>query len=757
MAVKDNVDLICSIGELAGLFEKSTGLPNFLQRVVNLIAYHMRAAVCSVYLYDEEKRELVLSANQGLNAEHIGKTRLALGEGITGKALEELRTIREADARQNPNFKLIAGLDEERFRAFLAVPIVRGLSRVGVIVTQDPVPDYFTENDEKALRAIAAQLASTIENAKLLMALHREDGGATLKPEAAPGDKAAGFFRGARASGGIVCGPATVMGHLDLAALAESGAAQPVRTRADFERAVAETERQLEDLQRSMEERMADVASLIFNAHLLILQDDSFSGEMLRLIDAGRPPVEAVASVVEHYVHLFERSPNAMLREKVHDVRDLGHRLLHNLLHGETEAVDYSGQIVICQALMPSDIVKLVAQHAAGLVVTGGGVTSHAAILARSLELPMIVVQDPALLRIPEGTPVLLDADQGNLFAKPNDEVRRSFQALLDAARQAEHAEKTVRPETRTTDGARVVLLANINLLSDLPVARRLKAEGVGLYRSEMPFIVRNDFPSEEEQYRIYRKIVDEMNGLRVTFRTLDIGGDKMLSYFPRASEANPFLGLRAIRFSLRHRDIFGRQLRALLRAGADANVSIMFPLISSVDDFVEARDVLRECSAQLAAAGVPHNPQPRVGLMLELPSAVELAEDLAREADFICIGTNDLVQYTLAVDRTNAEIASLYVPYHPAVLRSLKRVADATAAAGKALSICGEIASDLRLLPFLLGIGIRTLSLDSRQIPGVQQRIREIDLAKAVEESGALLAMNRIRDIEAYLQEKKA
>lgn len=746
---KDNVDLICSIGELAGLFEKTTGLTDFLQRVVSTIAYHMRAAVCSVYLYDEDSRELVLSANQGLNPALIGKARLRLGEGITGKALEELRAIREANAQGNPNFKWINGLDDERFKAFLAVPIVRGLARVGVLVVQDPVPEYFTENDEKALRAIAAQLGSTIENARLLLTLRGAGRSEKAPPE---GGQPPQLVKGVRGAGGVACGTSTVIGHLGRSLDTSEEHPGTQTTRADFERALRQTEDQLEALQKRMDERMADVASLIFSAHLLILKDEQFSGEMTRRMDRGATPAAAIRDVVQDYVRLFENSQNAMLKEKVHDVRDLGHRLLHNLFGHKADAADYTEQIVICSSLLPSDIVKLSAQGARGLVLTGGGITSHAAILARSLELPMILVQEVRILGIPEGTPLILDADQGNLFVRPSEDVQRNYRALLAASRDAEGLAGAVRDMTETSDGVRVRLMANINLLSDLKVARRLKAEGVGLYRSEMPFIVRSDFPSEEEQCRIYRRIVEEMDGLEITFRTLDIGGDKMLSYFPRASEANPFLGLRALRFSLRHRDVFCQQLRALLRAGAGADIRIMFPLVSSVDDFVEARDVLRACSEQLSTAGVEHNAAPKIGFMLELPSAVELAADLAREADFVCIGTNDLVQYTLAVDRTNEAIANLYVPYHPAVLRALKRVTEAVNAVGKPVSICGEMASDARLTPFLLGIGIRTFSLDARGIPLLQRRIQGLRMTDAEAQAGAMLGMNRIRDIEALL-----
>ena len=745
---KDNIDLICDIGELAGLFERTHSLVDFLQKVVSTVAYHMKAAVCSVYLFDEPSRELVLSATQGLNPSLVGKVRLKLDEGIVGQSLAELRSVREANGTQNPHFKLIPGLNEEKYNAFMAAPLVRGLTRVGVITVQDPVPNYFTENDEKALRAIAAQLASTIQNVNLLMSLQDKSfPSAEAEPKTEQERK---YIHGIAASSGFAYGRATIMGHLDIHEFANSSA---VHTLADFHRALAETQKQLEDLQKLLAERMADVASLIFDTHLLMLKDLEFSGRMQKSIEAGVAPSEAIISVINHYVSRFDASENPMLKDKTQDIKDLGRRILHNLFEKNMGTADYEGRVVISNNLLPSDIVKLVVQHAAGLVIVGGGIVSHGTILARSLHLPMTIVRDRQILSVPENTMILMDADQGNVFITPTPEIVSTFESLREARHRAEELDSKVQPTTMTRDGQRVRLLANINLLSDLDVAQRLKAEGIGLYRSEFPFIIRNDFPSEEEQYRIYRTLLEKMPGKDVVFRTLDIGGDKMLSYFQNVNEANPFLGLRALRFSLRHRDIFFQQLRAFLRAGDGRRIRIMFPLVSSIDDFVQVKTIVGECAAALQAEHISSCTDVELGVMIELPSAVEIADELAQEADFLCIGSNDLVQYILAVDRTNETIADLYLPYHPAVLRSLKRIADAAAREKVDLSLCGDIASDPRILPFLLGIGLRTLSMDSARIPKVQKRIGELSIPECTAAASAMLGMSRISDIEAFLQ----
>lgn len=752
---KDNVDLICSIGELAGLFEKSTSLENFLQNVVRIVAYHMRAAVCSVYLYDEKTQELSLTANQGLN---VGSdVRLTLGEGLTGSALKELRPIREARAAQSPRYKFVPGIAEEKYEAFLAVPILRGLTRIGVLVVQDSVPDYFDENDSKALQAIAAQLATTIENAKLLMALYQREEAAAIAPEpilASSGPVSElRFIKGTPAARGVALGRPTIFGEGGGAFVIDDSTDFSGITHEDFDRSLRETVQQLEELQVAMEETSADVASMIFSAHLLIVKDDRFTGEMKAKISAGAPPHKAIREVVDHYVQLFASSSSARLREKVQDVKDLGHRLLQNLRDDAEISVDYEGHIVIAGELLPSDVLKLSAQKAEGIVQVGGAVASHIAILARSLNLPMIMSEEKRLFELGSNQRILLDGDHGNIYIDPDENIIRGFDVHHDARREIEAVAARMKEESLTRDGAIVKVMANINMLSEITTARALKAEGIGLYRSEFPFIIRSSFPSEEEQFRVYRTIIDKMEGREVLFRTLDVGGDKMLSYFPGVEESNPFLGLRAIRFSFRYQDIFREQLRALLRAGAETKLKIMFPMVSSVDDFFQARGIVQECIDRLGEDGTPCNSAPELGAMIELPAAVEVADELAREADFLSIGGNDLVQYMLAVDRTNQHISDLYVSHHPAVLRALKRVVDAARSQKKPVSFCGEMATDPKMLPFLIGIGLRRFSVESRTIPRIRETIAGLDVGETTAFAERILRMGRITDVREALQ----
>jgi len=751
---KDNVDLICDISELAGLFEKSDSLSDFLQSAVSIVAYHMRSAVCSIYLYEEENERLTLAATQGLNKDGVGNVSLKLGEGIVGAAMKELRPICEGHGSLNPNFKRIEGIFEEKYEAFLAVPILlRGVMRVGVLVAQDPQPNYFHENDTKALKAISSQLAVVIENAKLLMSLHEAEKRIGDTPDSeTTSAPAPTFVKGITASSGVVRGVAVVLdgqGYDVLMAPADDD--EHPFTKKDFHIAVQESVSQLTQLQNRMEEKLGDVASLIFNAHLLILKDDGFSGEMERLIDKGTPADRAVTGVVNDYIGLFSKSKNPRLKEKVLDVKDLGHRLLRNLQqHGEDQG-DYAGQILIARELLPSDVLKFAAQNVEGIIIVQGGVTAHISILARSLRVPMVFVENEAILDIDDGTRILIDANQGTLFLDPSESVLKQYDSLVN---RQEEEKRAVTEETFTKDGTKIKLLSNVNLLSDIEFANENKAEGIGLYRSEFPFIIRNEFPSEEAQRLIYEKIYQAIGDDReITLRTLDVGGDKRLPYHTHDEEANPFLGLRAIRFSLKNLPIFKQQLRAMLRAGAKKDLRIMFPFISSVDDFEEAKAVLNVCVEELKKEGVVHNSKPKVGLMVELPAAIEIIDELADVADFFSIGTNDLIQYLLAVDRTNESVSNMYVSHHPAVLRAVYRIVNSAINNDVDVSVCGDMALNEDMLKFLIGIGIRKVSIDPQQIPRVQAFVSNLHTEEARQHARKLLRFGTLREINQFLE----
>jgi phosphotransferase system enzyme I (PtsP) len=739
--------LLYDISELSHLFRESASVETLLNKAVEMVAASTQSAVCSVYLYNPEKHELTLRATKGLNPDSVGRVRLKLGQGLTGLSLQEMRPICETDASHNPNYKFFPGIFEERYNAFLAVPIARGISKMGVLVLQRDTDHCFSESDITALETVASQLANIIENAQFL--LGRSEPAPETERTVPTGLK---FVKGKVAAEGFAYAPAMILEKHKSPSLLLHHDFAKTYTVEDFRDAVANTESQLEELQERVEDKLSDAASLIFAAHLMILKDRDFIDKIVQHIESGVNAPVAIVEVAGDYVRGFLTSSSPHMREKANDIEDLAVRLVNNLLSRGEEINAYKDHVIITRGLYPSDLLKLSSEGVSAIVLVGGGITSHISILARSLRLPMVIMDAFELLNMPDGTPILVDAEVGNIYIDPDNHVLEKYWSQQRARVTLEDQKRLMKPVTETADGARVRLMANINLLSDLTVACQLSCDGVGLYRTEFPFIIRTTFPTEAEQYVIYRKLVEHMPDKPVTFRTLDAGGDKILSYYHDIEEQNPALGMRSIRFSLQNKAIFAEQLRAILRAGAGADLRIMFPMISSIDEFHEAREVVYESADLLAKHGIEHHEDPRLGMMVELPSVVDLIDDFAREADFFSIGTNDLIQFMLAVDRTNESVADFYLPHHPSVLRVLNRIVRAADENGCDLSICGDMAHQPQYIPFLLGIGVRTFSVDPIYLLRTQQTIAATSLSDAQALARTMLAQTRISDVTALL-----
>ncbi len=719
-----------------------------MKRSAEIVAQHMHSQVCSIYLYFEETQELILKATKGLKPEAVDSVRLKLGEGLTGRALKEMRPICEREASKISGYRYFPEIGEEAYDSFLAVPILRGNNRIGVMVVQNAKSDYFNQEDINTLKAITSQLATTIETAKILLAIEGQGRPSRVESD----EKPLKFVKGRSGSAGVAVGEAVVLEDKRRLFMNEHNFGTGSYSVEDFLKAVEKTEQSLQALQAQVEEKLSDVASLIFTAQILMLKDKPFIDSIVHQIQSGYNAIDAVRRTVHEYVHRFESLENLYLREKSQDVLDVGLHLLENLAGTDAYSRDERGRIVIAQELFPSDMLKLSSRGAQGIILLSGGITSHIAILSKSLEIPLVFSQEARLLKIPPQTRVLLDAGLGNIYINPDEDVLKKFEQAAVSSEALQQIKDDVTEETRTLDGTRIVLCSNINLLRDLNVARDFKSEGVGLYRTEFPFMIRSDFPSEEEQLVVYKKLVEGMPGKEVTFRTLDIGGDKVLSYYDYGKEENPFLGMRSIRFSLRHKDIFRQQVRAILRAGVGVDLRIMFPMISSLDEFLEARHEVNLSIKELNRGKIPCHQKPLVGMMVELPSVMEILDELAQEADFFSIGTNDFIQYMLAVDRTNEKVADLYLPHHPSVLRALKRVVETADRHGKEVAVCGDMPYDERYLPYFLGIGVRKFSVDPHLIPKIQKTISLIELTQAQAKTRVLLEMKKIADIERVL-----
>ena len=754
------IDFIALVNQLSKLFDRPGDTDTFFGNAIRLIAESFQADAGFIYLYDEDADTLTLRAYAGDSPPTSPDPAVGIRAGVVGEVFRTQQSRRDGVGADPAG----SGGDPERnlprpeLRGFLAAPVRRGPRRIGVLLVQRRTGGSFTGEDDRALRAIANPLASTLENAVLLREVPvpklRES--SERRPVQTGRKGAAGrLLYGRTASEGTALGKAFVLeqgwfdeppGEPPAGASGQVGVDEALRC---FEEAVEQTRHQLEELQHDSETDLSDVASLIFNSHLLMLSDESFTGEMRRRIREGESPERAVYEMVRYFAETFGQMEDPRFAEKVQDVQDVGHRLISNLQGSARADTDYTGYVVIARHVFPSELVKLAVQHVAGVIFHGSGVTAHISILARSLGVPVLVSDDPSVLTVRQGTTLLLDATGGTIYIEPDEETQRRFRerATPDGARPT-----YVVGEGGCTDcGEPLQVLANVNILQDVQAAVEHRADGIGLYRSEFPFIIRNAAPTEEEQYYIYKRILDRMGDRETTLRTADIGGDKLMdtAYQP---EQNPFLGVRGIRFSLANTELFRDQLRAMLRAGVGHELRIMFPMVSSVEEVEAGRAEIAGSMTALEQEGVPYNASPKIGAMIELPSAVESIAELAEATDFLSIGTNDLVMYLLAVDRTNERLGDLYRNYHPAVLRALKRIVDGVGEKISELSLCGDSAADPTLIPFFVGIGIRKLSVAPKHIATVRQQIADLTIERARAVSEEMLSIRAIREMEQYL-----
>lgn len=741
----DHLNLLCDMGELTAIVTGNSDIETFLTRTTHLVARHLKAHVCSIYLFEAMENRLVLKATQGLKPEAVDTVTMTPGEGLVGQCFEKDAILREGNAPQNPGFKYFDNAGEDPFNSFLCVPIRSGMEKIGVLVVQHRKLDHFTLFDERALRTAMTQLAGAIDNARFLMALDPEethDHQPVLPP----------FIKGEPGGTGSASGRILLPSQNRKSLLYGPNPSRAMLTGSDFTAAVDRTSQELKSLQKKFAKRLPESASLIFTAHFMILKDKNFTGRMAHLIEEGVHPIGAVKKVARKYIDLFSASPQAYMREKAVDVEDLSIRILSNLQDSKTRKKTGKGSIAVATEIYPSDILKLVADGIKGIILVGGGVTSHVSILSRSLQIPLIIADDPRLLNLPLETILLLDAAQGNIYFNPDRETLELFKTKHQLEKQVKT--QTMERRTFSRDKQQVTLLANINLLSEIRLAKELKAEGVGLYRTEFPFLIRTDFPSEAEQFMIYKQLFDQMEGGLTTVRTLDAGGEKALSYSGYKKEANPELGLRSIRFSLKHKEIFQTQIRAILRAAhGKENIRLMFPLISSIDEFLESWQIVSDCTLDLEQEGVDHNDRLSVGMMIELPSVLSTIDEFAEIADFFAIGTNDLIQYMMGADRANKLVADHYIPHHPAVNRGIDAIVKAANRNGIDVSVCGEMAHDPDYIPFLLGVGIRTLSVDPQFLPSVQKSIMALSLEEAAGYAKKMLAASRVRDAAKLLK----
>lgn len=701
-------------------------LPAALAIIVKQVRVAMNSHVCSVYLYEPDRDRYLLMATEGLNKRAVGKVSMASNEGLVGLVGSRAETITLEDAMSHPRFLYFAETGEERYASFLGTPIIHHRQVLGVLVVQQKERRQFDEGDEAFLVTMSAQLSGVIAHAEAT---------GSIRGLGRPGKgiQEARFIGVPGAPGAALGTAVVVLPVADLDVVPDKAISDIAEQLELFALALESVRADNRSLSARLSDQLRPQERALFDVYLMMLEHTALAGDVIALIRTGQWAQGALRKVVSEHVQRFEHMDDDYLRERASDVKDLGRRLLSYLQEAHKQTLVYpDNTILVSEELSPAMLGEVPPEKLVGLVSVLGSRNSHVAILARAMGIPTVVAAvDLPYTRL-EGIELIIDGYHGDVFTNPSALLRQQYAEVVEEERLINKDLDSLRSlPCVTLDGYHLPLWVNTGLLADVKRAQQRGAEGVGLYRSEVAFMGSSRFPSESEQVLMYREQLEAFHPLPVTMRTLDIGGDKPLSYFP-IKESNPYLGWRGIRITLDHPEIFLVQVRAMIKASAGLNnLHILLPMISGVHELDDAQHLIHRAWGELINEGVDVQ-MPQIGVMIEVPSAVYQAKELARMADFLSVGSNDLTQYLLAVDRNNARVAALYDYLHPAVLMALKEVVSAAHAEGKPVSICGEMAGDPVAAVLLLAMGFDSLSMNSTHLPKVKWLLRKMTLEHA-------------------------
>lgn len=715
--------------QLRGIVQKvnaARDLKSALDIIVSSVREALNTQVCSVYLLDNDINSHVLMASEGLKQEAVGHVSLAIGEGLVGLVAKHAEPINLQDAPLHPSFHYLQETGEEEYHSFLGVPIIHHRSVLGVLVVQHRERRRFDEAEEAFLITLSAQLAGVIAHAEATGAIEG------LSPS---GQKTSDtIFTGVSGSSGVAIGHVVVVfPHADLRQIPEKQIKDIDAEIEFFQTCLNLVRKDMRDLYAKLEGQVAEEERQLFEVYVRMLDDGALGNEVVQRIQTGSWAQGALAYVANEHVRTFEQMDDPYLRERAIDIKDLCSRVLFYLQEKEPLATDYRDDtILVSEELTPAMLVEVPKDKLKGLISVKGSGNSHVAILARTMGIPTVMGAIDLPYNQLNDREVIVDGYKGEIISNPSDQLRNRY---LETIKEQELLNKGLEGlkdlVCETADHHRVHLWVNTGLLSDVMHSLDQGAEGIGLFRTEVPFLLRERFPSEKEQAEIYREQLQAFAPKLVTMRTLDVGGDKALSYFP-IEEANPFLGWRGIRVTLDHPEIFTAQIRAMLRASIGLeNLQIMLPMISNVNEVNSAMQLIKKSYRELIQEGLEIK-FPPIGVMIELPAAVYQTRVLAKMVDFLSVGSNDLTQYLLAVDRNNARVAHLYSSFHPAVLAALQQVVQLARLEGKPVSICGEMAGDPGAAVLLVAMGFDVLSMNASTLLKVKSVIRSITLESA-------------------------
>ncbi|MBS25408.1 MAG: phosphoenolpyruvate--protein phosphotransferase [Gammaproteobacteria bacterium] len=717
------------LDQLRGIVQSVNAAKN-LQSALNIIVRRVRESlntqVCSVYLFDTDINSHVLMASEGLKVQAVGNVGLDVGEGLVGLVAKHAEPINLQDASKHPSYHYIEETGEEVFHAFLGVPIIHHRSVLGVLVVQHEERRSFDEGEEAFLITLSAQLAGVIAHAEATGAIQG------LSPS---GHKVSDtVFSGISGSSGVSIGEVVVVfPPADLSQIPERQTKNIEKEIEFFNNCLNAVQEDMRVLNAQIADQIAEEERQLFDVYVSMLDDDALGNEVVERIKMGSWAQGALAYVANEHIRNFEMMSDDYLRERAVDIRDLCSRVLFYLQQREPATTKYSEDtILVSEELTPLMLAEAPKNKLNGLISVKGSGNSHVAILARTMGVPTVMgVVDLPLNQL-DGKQVIIDGYKGEVIGNPSDIVLTRYRNTIKEQDQLIAGLEDLKDiPCVSADNHRVHLWVNTGLMSDVMKSLDQGAEGIGLFRTEVPFLLSERFPSEQEQAEIYREQLEAFAPKLVTMRTLDIGGDKDLSYFP-INEENPFLGWRGIRVTLDHPEIFMAQVRAMLRASIGLeNLQIMLPMISNVNEVNGALQLIKRAHRELIQERLDVK-FPAIGVLIELPAAVYQTRALAKLVDFISVGSNDLTQYLLAVDRNNPRVANLYSAFHPAVLSALCHVVSEAQQEEKPVSICGEMAGDPGAAVLLMAMGFDILSMNAAALLKVKSVIRSVSLDAA-------------------------
>lgn len=742
------------LNTLRSIVQDVAGAGSFREQL-DLLVHDVRVAlgteVCSIYLMNRAQDELLFAANEGLTTESVGQISLSVEQGLVGLVADRAEPINLNNATVHPHFYLVPEIGEEAFHAFLGVPVIHQRQVLGVLVVQQRERRKFDESEEAFLVTLSAQLATVIAHADATGDMEQLFAD-TSEPAL---ERADAIFRGVGGTPGISIGTAVLVHPpASLEAVSDKIADDVGLELQVLDRAISAVRDDIRRISAQFAASLPAEELALFDVYLHMLDDNALSGDIRGRIRKGSWAQGALKQVIHEHVRRFEEMEDPYLRERGADVKDLGLRVLAYLQDIRSKKTFYpEDTILVGDEVTPGMLAEVPAGSLRGIVSVRGSVNSHLAILAQSLDIPAVM----GALDLPVGNldnqPLVVDGFYGEVICNPAPATVEHYRTLIAGEREfAEELEELKDFKGVTLDGWRIGLWANIGLTG---AGRSLDrgAEGIGLFRTEIPFMTKDRFPSEEEQRLIYREHMEAFDPKPVTMRTLDVGGDKALSYFP-ITEENPFLGWRGIRVTLDHPEIFMVQARAMLKAneGLIGELRIMLPMITSINEVEEAMALVARAHKEVLEEGVDVK-QPQVGVMIEVPAAVYQARRLARMVDFLAVGSNDLTQYMLAVDRNNPRVADLYQETHPAVLEALSEVAKAAIAENTYLGICGELAGNPIGAVLLMAMGYHVLSMNATNLPKVKWVIRNIRRSDARRMLARTLRMDTPEEVQAFMR----